>query len=126
MFGQRDSQVRGTPVLAFEHVTATVPIEFKPARQDFVDPCGVQLDDAEIIGFQCLAPFVVGLAQPLALGRIKSFESLWEGFLQDRDGEERAGNLNEREPVVVLGLRHHSASSSEKEMVTPSSVLDHR
>ena len=93
--------MRGAPVLAFEHVAATVVVEFQPARQDFVDPCRVHIDKAEIVGFQRLTPFVVGLAQPLALDRIEFFQPLREDFLQNGNGEERAGDLDEREPFVV-------------------------
>jgi hypothetical protein len=108
VLGQSDVQVRGAPVLALEHVAATVLIEFQPARQDFVDPCRVQIGEARIVRFQRFAPFVVGLAQPLALGCIEFFQSLREGFLQDGDGEERTGNLDERKPVVVLIVLAHA------------------
>ncbi len=126
VLGQDYVQVRRAPVLAFEDVATTVLVEFQSARQDFGYPCRVQIGETRIISFQCFAPFVVGLPQPLALAAIEFFQPLREGFLQDGNGEERAGNLDEREPVVVLGLRHHSGSSAKNEMVTLSSVLDQR
>ena len=108
MFRQRDSQVIGAPVLALEHVATTVLVEFQSARQHLVDPRRVQVFEPGIVGFLTLTPFVIGLPQPLAFGCIEFFQPLREGFLQDGNGEERAGNLDECEPVVVMIALAHA------------------
>ncbi len=61
----------------------------------------MQIGKARIVRFLCFVPFVIGLAQPLALGCIEFFQPLRESFLQDGNGEEWARNLDEREPFVV-------------------------
>jgi len=99
VLGQADVRVRGAPVLALQHIATTILVEFQSARQDFIDPCRMQIGKARIVRFLCFVPFVIGLAQPLALGCIEFFQPLRESFLQDGNGEEWAGNLDEARAI---------------------------
>ena len=109
MFGQGGLEVGCTPVGALENVAFAVFIKFKATRQHLVDPGHVQLGELRVFKFQRFAPFLVGLAQPFALGGIQSFQPLWKGFLQNGNGEERAGDLNQRQPIIMHAGSTHAA-----------------
>jgi hypothetical protein len=109
VFGQADLEVGGAPVGALENVAFAVFIELKATRQHFVDPGHVQLGELRVFQLQRFAPFLVGLAQTFALGGIKFFQPLRKGFLQNGNGEERAGDLDQRQPIIMHADRTHAA-----------------
>ena len=50
MLGQADVRMRGAPVLALQHIATTVLVELQSARQDFINPCRMQIGKARIVG----------------------------------------------------------------------------
>ena len=109
MLWQADIQVGRTPVGALQNVAFAILIELQAARQHLIDPGSVQFGKLRIVRLQRLAPFLVGLTQPLALGSVEFFQTLGKGFLENGNGEERAGDLDERQPVVVQVVIAHAA-----------------
>ena len=70
---------------------------------------GVQLGELRVLQLQSLTPFLVCLAQTLALDAIKFFQSLRKGFLQNGNGEEGARDLDQRQPIIVHAGSTHAA-----------------
>ena len=95
VFWQAGFEVGCTPVGALENVAFAVFIKLKTTRQHLVDPGNVQFVELGIFLLQRLAPFLVSLAQTFAPGGIQFFQPLRKGFLQNGNGNERAGDLDQ-------------------------------
>src|SRR5690606_31301230 len=62
-----------------------------------------------IIRLERLTPFLVGLTQPFAFDTVEFIKTLRVDLGENRNGEERAGDLDERQPVVVQVVIAHTA-----------------
>ena len=108
MFWQRNVQRRRYSLASLEQLARIFLIVFKAACQHFANPGAVQFFELRVVIVTRLAPLIISLPQVLTYAAIDSLQPLRKGFLQYRYSEERAGNLDQRQPFVVVVVLAHT------------------